>query len=134
MVVKALAHPLRVEILRILDEGRSSPIELSRRLDAPLGVVSYHVRVLSDLGLIRLVKRTARRGAIEHHYAAAPGLGLSVLTPSLDEDGRGALAEAIHAFRERVARIEGEAAQRNGEEAAPTATVVLMSFTTAAAH
>jgi DNA-binding transcriptional ArsR family regulator len=132
MVVKALAHPLRVEILRILDEGRASPIELSRRLQSPLGVVSYHVRVLSDLGLIRLVKRTARRGAIEHHYAAVPGLGLSVLTPSLDDDGRDELAEAMKEFRERVAAIEGEAAGRNGGDTAPTATVVLMSFTNGA--
>lgn len=134
MVVKALAHPLRVEILRILDEGRASPIELSRRLEAPLGVVSYHVRVLSELGLIRLVKRTARRGAIEHHYAAAPGLGLSVLTPSLDEDGRESLSEAIAEFRERVASIEGEAAARNGQHAPSTSTIVLMSFTTGAAR
>ena len=132
MVVKALAHPLRVEILQLLDEGRSSPIELSRRLNAPLGVVSYHVRVLSDLGLIRLVKRTARRGAIEHHYASVPGLGLSVLTPSLDEDGRGALAEAIRAFRERVAHIEGESAERNGGGGRPNSTVVVMSFEGAA--
>lgn len=69
-VVKALNHPLRVEILRAIEENRASPVELSRRLDAPLGVVSYHVRVLADLGLIKLVKRTPRRGAVEHHYEA----------------------------------------------------------------
>jgi len=69
-VVKALNHPLRVEILRAIEENRASPVELSRRLEAPLGVVSYHVRVLADLGLIKLVKRTPRRGAVEHHYEA----------------------------------------------------------------
>ena len=69
-VVKALNHPLRVEILRAIEVNRASPVELSRRLDAPLGVVSYHVRVLADLGLIKLVKRTPRRGAVEHHYEA----------------------------------------------------------------
>ena len=69
-VVKALNHPLRVEILRAIEEDRASPVELSRRLKAPLGVVSYHVRVLADLGLIKLVKRTPRRGAVEHHYEA----------------------------------------------------------------
>ena len=69
-VVKALNHPLRVEILRAIEVDRASPVELSRRLDAPLGVVSYHVRVLADLGLIKLVKRTPRRGAVEHHYEA----------------------------------------------------------------
>ena len=69
-VVKALNHPLRVQILRSIEVDRASPVELSRRLDAPLGVVSYHVRVLADLGLIKLVKRTPRRGAVEHHYEA----------------------------------------------------------------
>lgn len=69
-VVKALNHPLRVEILRAIEVDRASPVELSRRLEAPLGVVSYHVRVLADLGLIKLVKRTPRRGAVEHHYEA----------------------------------------------------------------
>jgi DNA-binding transcriptional ArsR family regulator len=69
-VVKALNHPLRVAILRAIEVERASPVELSRQLEAPLGVVSYHVRVLADLGLIKLVKRTPRRGAVEHHYEA----------------------------------------------------------------
>jgi hypothetical protein len=32
--------------------------------------ISYHVRTLASLGLIRLVRETPRRGAIEHHYEA----------------------------------------------------------------
>ena len=48
----------------------ASPRELSDELDAPLGNVSYHVRTLSSLGLIKLVKKTPRRGAIEHYYEA----------------------------------------------------------------
>jgi hypothetical protein len=32
--------------------------------------VSYHVRALLNLKLIKLVKKTPRRGAIEHHYEA----------------------------------------------------------------
>jgi len=35
-----------------------------------LGVMSYHVRRLHALGFLELVKRTPRRGAIEHHYRA----------------------------------------------------------------
>lgn len=68
--VKALAHPLRVRILAILEERPASPVELSRMLGANLGVVSYHVRTLFDLGLLKLVRTTQRRGAIEHHYRA----------------------------------------------------------------
>jgi len=71
-LVKALAHPLRVRILGVLDERMASPSELAEDLDAPLGNVSYHVRILASLGLIRLVKETPRRGSVEHHYEAVP--------------------------------------------------------------
>ena len=69
-VVKALAHPLRVRILGMLEDRTASPSELAEELEAPLGNVSYHVRQLAALGLIKLVKKTPRRGAIEHHYKA----------------------------------------------------------------
>jgi DNA-binding transcriptional ArsR family regulator len=67
-IIKALTHPLRIQILAALDERTASPSELADELKAPLGNVSYHVRQLAGLGLIKLVKRTPRRGAIEHHY------------------------------------------------------------------
>jgi DNA-binding transcriptional ArsR family regulator len=76
-LVRALAHPLRTQILGILQERRASPRELSDELDAPLGNVSYHVRILADLKLIKLVKKTPRRGAIEHHYEAVSGAQVS---------------------------------------------------------
>ena len=69
-IIKALTHPLRIQILAALDERTASPSELADELNAPLGNVSYHVRQLAGLGLIKLVKRTPRRGAIEHHYKA----------------------------------------------------------------
>ena len=67
-VVKALAHPLRVQILSLLEHKTASPSELAAELQVPLGNVSYHVRQLQSFGLIRLVRTTPRRGSIEHHY------------------------------------------------------------------
>jgi DNA-binding transcriptional ArsR family regulator len=67
-VVKALAHPLRVQILGLLEHRTASPSELADELRVPLGNVSYHVRQLQSFGLIRLVRTTPRRGSIEHHY------------------------------------------------------------------
>lgn len=32
--------------------------------------MSYHVRILASLNLIRLVSETPRRGSVEHHYTA----------------------------------------------------------------
>jgi DNA-binding transcriptional ArsR family regulator len=69
-VVKALAHPLRVRILSMLDESVLSPTQMADELDVPIGNVSYHTRQLLGLGLIKLVRETPRRGAVEHHYAA----------------------------------------------------------------
>jgi DNA-binding transcriptional ArsR family regulator len=69
-LVKALAHPLRVQILSTLEDRIASPSDLAAELDAPLGNVSYHVRTLADLGLVKLVKRRTRRGAVEHYYQA----------------------------------------------------------------
>jgi DNA-binding transcriptional ArsR family regulator len=69
-LVRALAHPLRAQILGVLQEREASPSELSQELGAPIGNVSYHVRTLLNLKLIKLVRRTPRRGAVEHHYEA----------------------------------------------------------------
>jgi DNA-binding transcriptional ArsR family regulator len=70
-LIKALAHPLRVRILSVLETRElASPNELSEELEVSLGVVSYHVRRLHALGFLELVRRTPRRGAIEHHYRA----------------------------------------------------------------
>lgn len=70
-LIKALAHPLRVRILSVLETRElASPNELADELEVSLGVVSYHVRRLHALGFLELVRRTPRRGAIEHHYRA----------------------------------------------------------------
>jgi DNA-binding transcriptional ArsR family regulator len=69
-MVKALSHPLRMTILTALNEKVASPSELADELGEPLGNVSYHVRILADLGCIELVRTTPRRGAVEHHYRA----------------------------------------------------------------
>lgn len=68
--VKAMSHPLRVRILAMLSERTASPRQLSDRIQASLGVVSYHVRTLERLGLVQLVDETRVRGAVEHHYRA----------------------------------------------------------------
>jgi DNA-binding transcriptional ArsR family regulator len=69
-VVKALAHPLRAQILAALEDRVASPNELSQELGGDLGSVSYHVRRLVHLGFLKQVKQTPRRGAIEHYYTA----------------------------------------------------------------
>ncbi len=69
-LAKALAHPLRTRILAALEDRTASPSELAAELDAPLGILSYHIRRLTALGFVKLVKRVPRRGAVEHYYTA----------------------------------------------------------------
>jgi DNA-binding XRE family transcriptional regulator/DNA-binding transcriptional ArsR family regulator len=66
---RALAHPVRVEILRaLLEREPGTPSGFAATLEIPLGVASHHVRRLRDLRLIRVVRRTHHRGAVQHHY------------------------------------------------------------------
>ena len=71
-MVRALAHPLRVEILRQLEEGPSGPKRLSDRMGERLGNVSYHMRVLLKCDCIELVETIPQRGAVEHIYRLKP--------------------------------------------------------------
>jgi DNA-binding transcriptional ArsR family regulator len=73
-VVKAVAHPIRREILRRLEgntNGGLSPKTLADALGEPLGDVSYHFRTLAELGIVKLTNTKPRRGAIEHFYTRA---------------------------------------------------------------
>jgi DNA-binding transcriptional ArsR family regulator len=69
-LLKAISHPLRHRLLGLLDDRTASPNELARELGLPLGRVSYHIRLLADLGAIELVRTEPRRGALEHFYRA----------------------------------------------------------------
>ncbi|MGV1048868.1 MAG: hypothetical protein ACOYD4_10145 [Solirubrobacterales bacterium] len=71
-LVKALAHPLRVQILDILTERVASPNGISAELETGLTHVAYHTRELDRYGLLELVRTAQRRGATEHFYKAVP--------------------------------------------------------------
>src|SRR6201994_5049002 len=69
-LLRAISHPLRQRLLGMLDGRTASLNELARELGLPLGRVSYHIRLLADLGAIELVRTEPRRGALEHFYRA----------------------------------------------------------------
>lgn len=68
--MKALNHPVRVKALTILTEKIASPKEISAQIDTPLSNVSYHVRVLDELGLVEIVEEESVRGSVAHFYKA----------------------------------------------------------------
>lgn len=69
-LIKAMAHPLRVQILTLTNERPWSPSDTAKELDEGLSQVSYHFKVLRKLGCIEVVRTEPRRGAIEHYYKA----------------------------------------------------------------
>ena len=69
-LVKGLSHPVRTECLTVLTERVASPREIAEALEEDLSNVSYHVRVLDELGLIELVHEEPVRGAVAHFYKA----------------------------------------------------------------
>lgn len=69
-LIKALGHPLRQQILLVLNTKVASPSELSKELGEPLGNVSYHVKILAECDAIELVRTAPVRGAVEHFYRA----------------------------------------------------------------
>jgi DNA-binding transcriptional ArsR family regulator len=87
-LAKAYAHPLRIQILTLLDDRVASPKEIAAELGTPLSNTSYHVRQLVSLGFLDLVGRTPRRGAIEHHYTAR-------IRPTITDEGWARLPEVV---------------------------------------
>jgi DNA-binding transcriptional ArsR family regulator len=68
--IKAMSHPLRASILRILADRTASPAEMARELDEELSNVSYHTKQLVEFDCAELVSTRPVRGALEHFYRA----------------------------------------------------------------
>lgn len=69
-LVRALSHPVRAKALTILAEKVASPGEISEQIEIPLSNVSYHVSVLSELGLVERVEEEPARGSLVTFYRA----------------------------------------------------------------
>src|SRR3954454_22220714 len=106
-VAKALAHPLRREVPPHIGDRTASPSEIAAEIGAPLTNVSYHVRKMRALSLLKLVRKTPKRGVIEHYYsaqsrrqvtdeawAATPAIVKEALVGPVAERGVGDMAKA----------------------------------------
>ncbi|HKS49781.1 MAG TPA: winged helix-turn-helix domain-containing protein [Amycolatopsis sp.] len=68
---KALAHPLRLRIVRLCWQQELTNKQLADRLERDPGTVLYHVRQLVDAGLLKQAPvRTGESGALEKPYRA----------------------------------------------------------------
>ena len=65
--VKAISHPLRTTILGLLHERAATVTELAAAVERPKSTVAHHVKVLTEAGLVQVV-RTRRVRAIEERF------------------------------------------------------------------
>lgn len=71
-IVRALSHPIRLEILQTLQGRVASPVEISAEIGERPGVVSYHASTLVRCGCLELVESRPRRGGIENFFGITP--------------------------------------------------------------
>ena len=68
---KAVAHPLRLGILRVLGDGAMTNEELARALGKPSGALFYHTKRLLDAGLLEPAGTRAKGAITEKLYRRA---------------------------------------------------------------
>lgn len=98
--LRALTTQPRQEIIRLLRLAAHSISELSEEMGMPKGTVGHHVKVLEDVGLIRVVQTRRVRALTEKYYGrvarlflfqgedapdAVPPLGAATLRQAADE-------------------------------------------------
>ncbi len=59
-ILKALGHPTRLRIVRMLSEGEQCVREMQHELGIPQSTVSQHLRLLRDRGIIRERRERSR--------------------------------------------------------------------------
>jgi DNA-binding transcriptional ArsR family regulator len=108
---KAMAHPLRLRILRMCGMQELTNKQLADRLDRDPGTVLYHLRQLTAVGLLESAPvRTGASGALEKPYRATDQLRRLESTPALSLPG-GALAP-IQAFQEELQEAGPESVEK----------------------
>jgi len=92
---KAVAHPLRLRILRLCGQDELTNRQLADRLGRDPGTVLYHVRQLVDAGFLETTQiRSGVRGALEKPYRST-GLSWRLAFDGTEADGSLAPVEAF---------------------------------------
>ena len=69
--VRAISDPLRTTILGLLHERAATVTELATAIKRPRSTVAHHVKVLTDAGILRVVRTRKVRAIEERFYGRA---------------------------------------------------------------
>jgi DNA-binding transcriptional ArsR family regulator len=113
--LRALAHPLRLQLLQVLSaEGPATATLLARRLGESSGATSYHLRALHRAGM---VEEEERRNGRERWWRRAPARQMipNSVPPDASDADRAEL-QAAHAQIESILVDRDEKAVRRWTE------------------
>jgi DNA-binding transcriptional ArsR family regulator len=96
----ALADPLRTTLLELLLERAATVTEMAHAVDRPKSTIAYHVNLLVDADLLRVV-RTQRVRAIEERYYGRVARTIYIGVLSRPEDKQ--VVAAINGLAEAAA-------------------------------
>lgn len=74
--LKAMADPLRTQLIQLLRDRARSTQEIAEELDVPKGTIGHHLKVLEDAKLIRVVRTRKVRAMTEKFYGRTARLFL----------------------------------------------------------
>lgn len=80
--LRAMFDPFRSTLLQLLLDRAASIQELATAVGRPKGTVAYHVRLLTEAGMIKVVRTQTVRGQQERFYGRTARLfGVGRITP-----------------------------------------------------
>ena len=114
--LKVFSDPLRQQIIDTLLDGRKTVKQIALDLDTIPTKLYYHINLLEEHGLIRVVDTRIVSGIIEKHYGIAArnfSISRTLLTPGQRESENQGLDAALNAIVERT-RAEIQKSVQNG--------------------
>jgi DNA-binding transcriptional ArsR family regulator len=108
--VRAISHPLRTTILGLLHERAATVTELAIAVERPKSTVAHHIKVLSEAGLVQVVRTRRVRAIEERFYGRTARMFYIGVERSTDTDD---LPRDFNDFE--VAAQESAAAYRDGK-------------------
>lgn len=124
--LKALADPMRMQILLELADGEKTVKEVSAALETGPTRLYYHFKILERAGLIRVAGRRMVSGIEERRYAATAESWTSEpgsTSPEEESDIIAALLEVVRAELELAVKARGTA--ELGDPSSPVTSLVL---------
>jgi rhodanese-related sulfurtransferase/predicted transcriptional regulator len=134
-VAKALASPVRMELLEALAQGERSVDELARAIDVPMANASHHLQVLRDGGLV-----SSRRDGIQMIYRLTDEAEVTGIVAGIRRVAETQLADVdrivrqVFARRDNVLPVDHRELRRLARSGAVTVIDVRPSNEFAAGH